>query len=173
MDTVDQDLGRSGAISLAGELRRALAPSARRALLDCAAAGAFLASARLARTSRADVTGAVLAASAAALGWASATQKITIGARGRARVTLGAAAVAAPLVLGYARRDRLLAAMQITAGVGLIAASLATDYLAERDVGRTIRRARSAPGAEGVRVPEVQRPLEGLSAPSALPPLDV
>lgn len=40
----------------------------------------------------------------------------------------GAVNIAAPFVLGYRRRDRVASAIQIAAGVALIATSLFTDY---------------------------------------------
>lgn len=88
----------------------------------------------------------------------------------------GIKACASPIVLGYARKDPIASAIQIVAGLGTIAVSLFTDYRAERGVGHA-RRSKGGPTPRRDRlpkrvqnrVPEVQRPLEGLAGPSFLP----
>jgi hypothetical protein len=49
---------------------------------------------------------------------------------------LGVAAVAAPFALGYARRDRGVAALHVGIGCGLLAAAALTDYRSATGVGR-------------------------------------
>jgi hypothetical protein len=62
-------------------------------------------------------------------------------------------------------------------GLGTVVRSLLTDYRAERGIGFPHRsKGGPAPRRErlpknGHRVPEVQRPLEGLAGPSFLPSL--
>jgi hypothetical protein len=84
---------------------------------------------------------------------------------------VGLLGLIAPFALGYARRDRLAARLQVAAGLLTVALALVTDYRASEGVTRPIR-SRGGPPAEKsprppqvrVRVPEVQRPLEGLSS---------
>lgn len=183
------------------------------AILDYVAAAGYLASAKVARTTRARVVGAMLGAK---VGGVSAITDYRLSAAKIVPIELhecfdyvsGASAIAAPFVLGYVRKDPIAALLQIGAGLGTMLASLFTDYRADKGVGRALRSkggparyrkarrhepkpartpekptvadaaivksiSRPIPVAlDPRRVPEVQRPLEGLAGPSALPSLD-
>ena len=149
-------------------------------VMDYLVAAAYLASARLATTKRGRAVGMFLGANVGGVSLLtdyrlSAAKVIPIEVHEVLDHVSGAGAVAAPFVLGYAKKDRVAAAIQIAAGIGTILASLFTDYRAARGVGRAIR-SRGGPQAgrfKKQRVPEAQRPLEGLSSPSVLPRLDV
>ena len=149
-------------------------------VMDYLVAAAYLASARLATTQRARAVGMFLGANVGGVSLLtdyrlSAAKVIPIEVHEVLDHVSGAGAVAAPFVLGYAKKDRVAAAIQIAAGIGTILASLFTDYRAARGVGRAIR-SRGGPKAgrfKKQRVGEVQRPLEGLSSPSYIPRLDV
>jgi hypothetical protein len=148
-------------------------------VVDYIAAGAYFASATLARTRSARIMGSMLGAS---LGGGSLLTDDRLGAKKIIAVenhevldhVSGATAILAPFVLGYVKKDPIASAIQILAGVTTILSSLFTDYRATRGLGRPIR-SRGGPdavrmrvGRRGIRVSEVQRPLEGLSAPSSL-----
>lgn len=66
----------------------------------------------------------------------SAAKVIPIEAHEALDYVWGATAIAAPFVLGYARKDPLAAAMHCLFGAGTILTSLFTDYRAARGVGR-------------------------------------
>lgn len=148
-------------------------------VLDYGIAAGLAASTAIARTSRARMVGGMLAAS---VGGASAITDYRLGVAKVLPIEVhetldfagGVAAVAAPFVLGYVRKDPIAAAMHIGIGLATIVTSLFTDYRASRGVtwpirsqGGPTRRRRRGRGADGARVTEVQRPLEGLSsAPS-------
>ena len=178
-------------------------------VLDYVAAAAYLASAKVARTTRGRVVGSLLGAQVAG---ASAVTDYRLSLAKIVPIELhecfdyagGASAVAAPFVLGYVRKDPIAALLQIGAGLTTLVASLFTDYRADKGVGRVLRsrggpaRVRKArrPGVKATsarvesaavvkrlppvealapepkRVAEVQRPLEGLAAPSAIPSLE-
>lgn len=154
-------------------------------VLDYGIAAGLAASAVVARTNTARIVGATLAAgmsgaSAVTDYRLSVAKLIPIEAHERLDFAGGIAAVAAPFVLGYAKKDPIAAAMHVGIGLATIVTSLFTDYRATRGVTWPIRskggpspRMRGdeemlRPGKNGVRVTEVQRPLEGLSSsPSA------
>lgn len=150
-------------------------------VVDWASAAAYFASASVARTPLARAIGIGLGVKVAG---ASLLTDYRLSPARVLRIELhelldhvaGAAAAIAPFALGYARRDPLAAAIQIAAGIGSIVAALFTDYSAVRGVTRPLR-SRGGPMAaarrRGHRVPEVQRPLEGLAGPSVLPRLRV
>jgi len=145
---------------------------------DYLVAGAYFASAALARTKRGRATGILLGL---AVGGASAVTDYRLSLAKVISIELhelldhasGVKAIAAPLVLGYVRKDPVASALQMIAGLGTIALSLFTDYRAERGLvrarrskgGPTPRRDRLPKKVQN-RVPEVQRPLEGLAGPS-------
>lgn len=112
-----------------------------RALADYAVAGACVGSAALARTTSARVAGAALGALAATVA-ATTDQRLAIAKLVpiESKVVFdplfGAAAIAAPFVLGYARRDPATAAVHVLAGVATLASALFTDYRAATGVGR-------------------------------------
>lgn len=150
---------------------------------DYLAAGAFLATALLARTKRGRAMGLLLGAVHGGVSLTtdmklSLAKIIPIEAHEVMDHAAGVKACAAPFVLGYARKDPIAAAIQIATGLGIIAVSLFTDYRAER--GRTLahrskggpNKARTRTGRRGARVPEIQRPLEGFAGPSYIPSLD-
>ena len=147
-------------------------------VMDYVAAAAYLVSAKVAVTRRGRAVGMALGTSVA--GGSSLTdyrlsvaKVIPIELHELLDHASGTAAVIAPLLLGYVRRDPVASAIQMVTGISVIALSLFTDYRAERGVGRALR---SKGGPRAVRrrlhkprVPEVQRPLEGLSGASVLP----
>ena len=152
---------------------------------DYLCAGAFMMSAKLARTSRARAAGMTLAMSDAGVSLLtdyrlSAAKLVPIEVHEIADHVTGFSAVAAPFVLGYAKTDPVAAAIQIVTGLGMIVASLFTDYRASKGITFPMRskggpdaidaelpRAELEAGERGPRVTEVQRPLEGFSsAPS-------
>jgi len=154
-------------------------------VLDYGIAAGLAASAVVARTNTARIVGATLAAGMAGASAVtdyrlSLAKVMPIEAHERLDFAGGIAAVAAPFVLGYAKKDPIAAAMHVGIGLATIVTSLFTDYRASRGVTWPIRskggpspRRRGdeemlRPGKNGVRVTEAQRPLEGLSSsPSA------
>jgi hypothetical protein len=143
-----------------------LIPQPVHSAIDYAAAAAMLASAVLARTRRARFVGR---AAAAKLGGAAMLTDAPLALVRLLRIELHEAldhalaitTLLAPSVLGYRRRDRLAARIQTGAALGLLVVSLVTDYRAELGVARPVRaRGRRQPRR---RVPEAQRPLEGLA----------
>lgn len=152
-------------------------------VLDYGIAAGLAASAIVARTNTARVVGGLLSVG---MGGASAitdyrlsvAKVLPIETHERLDFAGGIAAVAAPFVLGYVKKDPIAAAIHVGIGVATIVTSLFTDYRASLGVAWPIRskggpslRARGEEprtGKNGVRVTEVQRPLEGLSSsPSA------
>jgi hypothetical protein len=165
-------------------LRRVL-PQVAHSVLDFIAAGAYVVSARLARTPRARAVGLLL-------GGALAGGSLVTDARlSLARVlpienheqldhVSGASAILAPFALRYMKQDPIASIVQIATGAATIVAALLTDYHAVRGVARALRshggprparRPRRRLGRR--RVEEAQRPLEGFASPSALPRLRV
>lgn len=152
-------------------------------ILDYGIAAGLAASTVLARTSRARAVGAVLGAGMAGASAItdyrlSVAKVLPIEVHERLDFAGGVAAVAAPFVLGYVRKDPIAAAMHVGIGLATIVTSLFTDYRAARGVTWPIR-SKGGPalptaigrGRKGIRVTEVQRPLEGLSsAPSVWDP---
>jgi hypothetical protein len=146
-----------------------LLPQVAHSAIDYVAAGAYVLSAAIARTPRARTVGMALGGATFGVSLVSdhplaAIQAVPIEAHAVADQATGALAIAAPFALGYARRDPLAAAIQIVTGICGIALSLVTDYEAARGATSSRRRRHRRP-----LVPEVQRPLEGLSGSSALP----
>lgn len=145
-------------------------------VLDYVHAAGFFASAKLARTSRGRAMGLVLGAG---LGGASAITDYRLSAAKILPIELhesldyvgGFTAIAAPFVLGYAKKDPIAAMIHVGLGIGTVLTSLFTDYRASKGVTWP-HRSQGGPqlgapkGQRGVRVPEVQRPLEGLSSAS-------
>lgn len=160
-------------------------PQDAHSVLDYVHAAGFFVSAALARTGRARAVGLALGAG---IGGATAATDTRLSAASVLPVELhesldyasGLTAIAAPFVLGYARRDPIAAMIHIGLGVGMVLTSLVTDYRASKGVAWAHRsnggpHPTSHPGASDARskgelagrVPDVQRPLEGLSsAPS-------
>jgi hypothetical protein len=157
-----------------------LIPQDVHSVMDYLVSAAYLVSARLATTKRARAVGLLLGSNVGGVSLLtdyrlSAAKVIPIEVHEVLDHVSGAGGAAAPFVLGYAKKDRIAATIQIAAGIGTILASLFTDYRAARGVGRAIR-SRGGPYAgryKKQRVPEVQRPLEGLSSPSFIPRLEV
>jgi hypothetical protein len=142
---------------------------------DYLIAGTYLASAMFARTKWAKRVGIAMGVSAAGVALASdhrlsLTKAIRIETHELIDHAFGIRAVALPVIFGYVRKDPIAAGMQIVAGIGTIALALFTDYRGDRGTGRALR---SKGGPTPVRdrlphnvknrVPEAQRPLEGLS----------
>lgn len=125
-------------------------------VIDWVAAGGYLVSAAVARTARARAVGIALGSG---LGSVSVLTDTRLAARkvipieGHEIVdhASGIAAVTAPLVLGYVRKDPIAAAIQIVTGIAAIAVSLLTDFRAERGIGRA-RRSRGGPARTVARV---------------------
>jgi hypothetical protein len=143
-------------------------------VLDYVHAAGFFASAKLARTGRARAVGVALGLG---MGGASAITDYRLSAAKVLPIELhesldyvgGLAAIAAPFVLGYVRKDPVAALMHIGLGIGTIVTSLFTDYRASKGVTWP-NRSKGGPqlgasrGENGARVSDVQRPLEGLSS---------
>ena len=142
---------------------------------DYLVAGAYAFSASIARTPEAKATGALLGASV--LGTSLVTDYrlslakiVPIEMHEVADHVSGLSAVIAPFALGYWKKDPIASVIQIVSGISTIIGSLFTDYRAEKGVTLPIR-SKGGPSqdllsretGEG-RVPEVQRPLEGLSS---------
>ena len=146
-------------------------------VLDYVHSAGFFASVAIARTSRARAVGLALGAG---LGGASlvtdyrlsVAKLLPIETHEKADYAGGIAAILAPFVLGYARKDPVAAMIHVGLGLGTLVTSLLTDYRATKGVSMPMR-SRGGPslepprGGRGLRVPDAQRPLEGLSsAPS-------
>ena len=146
-------------------------------VVDYVNAAGFAASAAIARTGSARAVGTLLGlgiggASALTDYRLSAAKVIPIETHESLDYLGGIAAVVAPFALGYVKKDPIAAAIHIGLGLTTIVASLVTDYRASRGITFATR-SKGGPelgppkGEEGIRVDEVQRPLEGLSsAPS-------
>lgn len=142
-------------------------------VMDYVASAALMASSRLARTPRARAAGATLALSDAGVSLLtdyrlSAAKLIPIEVHEAADHLTGLSCIAAPFLLGYVRKDPIAAAVQIATGIGIVALSLFTDYRAQKGVTVPIR-SKGGPDALDAelpreRLPEAQRPLEGLSS---------
>lgn len=145
--------------------------------LDYMYSASFLASATLARTGRARAVGVALGVK---MGGASAITDCRLGVAKLVPIELhetldylgGITAIAAPFVLGYAKKDPVAALIHVGLGIGMVVTSLFTDYRASKGLASP-NRSKGGPhpgaphGERGIRVGEVQRPLEGLSsAPS-------
>jgi hypothetical protein len=159
-------------------------PQDAHSVVDYLSAGAYLVSARLARTNAAKIAGMSLAVGV------SGTSALTDYRLSVAKVipieihecldhASGLSAVLAPFVLGYAKKDPVATAIQVVTGLSVIVGSLFTDYRASKGVGAPKRSLggpdvlREGEEESGRRVPDQQRPLEGLSsAPSDWQPED-
>jgi hypothetical protein len=138
-------------------------------MLDYGAAAAYFVTALIAKCPEARATSLLLAADLAGI---SLSSDVRLALARRIPVELhelmdhasGAFAIVAPFLLGYARKDPKVTAVHVTTGALSILASLTTDYRATRGVSRA-RRSKGGPHRR-LRVPEAQRPLEGLAAPS-------
>jgi hypothetical protein len=145
--------------------------------LDYVHSAGFFASAKLARTGRGRAVGVALGLG---MGGASAITDYRLSAVKVLPIELhetldyvgGLTAIAAPFVLGYVKKDPVAALLHIGLGIGTIVTSLFTDYRASKGLTWPTR-SKGGPqlgpqhGRRGIRVQEVQRPLEGLSsAPS-------
>lgn len=111
-------------------------------LMDYAAGGTCLGTALWAETSNAKLAGAMLGTSVLCVSALSdyrlsAVKLIPIEAHEAIDHLWGAAAIAAPFVLGYWRKDPAVAAIHVLTGASTILASLFTDYRAADGVGRT------------------------------------
>jgi hypothetical protein len=143
-------------------------------VLDYVHSAGFFASATLARTARGRAMGVALGVG---LGGASMVTDYRLSAAKLLPIELhesldyagGLTAIAAPFVLGYVKKDPIAALIHIGLGIGTIVTSLFTDYRASKGVTWPTR-SKGGPqlgaprGRRGIRVPEVQRPLEGLSS---------
>lgn len=143
-------------------------------VLDYVHSAGFFLSARLARTKRATAVGVALGVGTAGAAMAtdhrlSAAKLVPIELHEGLDYASGLTAIAAPFLLGYVRKDPISAWLQIGLGALGVATALVTDYRASK--GLTLpRRSQGGPhigpsrGQRGIRVPDVQRPLEGLSS---------
>lgn len=147
-------------------------------VLDYVHSAGFLASAKLARTKRGAAVGVALGVG---FGGVSAVTDYRLSAAKLVPIEVhegidyagGLTAIAAPFVLGYVKKDPIAALVQIGLGIGTVVTSLITDYRASKGVTLP-HRSEGGPhpgpprGQHGIRVPDAQRPLEGLSsAPSS------
>ncbi len=143
-------------------------------VLDYASAIAYFASAKVARTERGRAAGILLGTSVAGASLVtdyrlSVAKILPIEVHEVLDHASGLSAAAAPFALGYAKEDPLAAMVQIATGALTVLASLFTDYRASVGVTRPMRSKGGPEAGElkvtpAVRVPEVQRPLEGLSS---------
>jgi hypothetical protein len=143
-------------------------------MLDYVHSAGFFASAKLARTSRGRAMGVALGLG---MGGASAVTDYRLSAVKLLPIELhegldyagGLTAIAAPFVLGYVKKDPIAALIHIGLGIGTVVTSLFTDYRASKGLTWPSR-SKGGPqlgapkGEKGIRVGDVQRPLEGLSS---------
>lgn len=152
---------------------------------DYLVAAAYIASAVVAKTKRGRMAGVLLGLTVGGVSAVtdyklSLTKAISIEAHEFLDHASGLKGCASPFILGYAAKDPLASAIQILAGLGTIALSLFTDYRADKGIGRA-RRSKGGPAhhrdrlPKNVRnrVPEIQRPLEGLAGPSYIEASDL
>ncbi|CAN5924517.1 hypothetical protein BH11MYX4_BH11MYX4_44660 [soil metagenome] len=113
-------------------------------VLDYVHTAGFFLSARLATTARGRAVGLALGAG---LGGTSAVTDCRLSAAKLLPIELhegldyatGLAAIAAPFLLGYARKDPVAAMIQIGLGIGTLLTSAITDYRADRGITRPLR----------------------------------
>jgi len=113
-------------------------------VLDYVHTAGFLLSAKLATTARGRAVGLALGAG---LGGASAVTDYRLSAAKVLPIELhegldyvtGLVAIAAPFVLGYAKKDPLAAMIQVGLDIGTLVTSAITDYRAERGITRPLR----------------------------------
>jgi hypothetical protein len=146
-----------------------LVPSDLHSMLDYVAAAAYAATALFAKDRDARATSVFLAADLAGISLSSDVRLalwrlLPVELHELMDHASGVFAMVAPFVLRYARKDPKVAAVHVATGALTILASLATDYRAMRGVSRA-RRSKGGPHRR-LRVPDAQRPLEGLAAPS-------
>lgn len=153
-------------------------PQSAHSIADFLLAGAFFASGLVARTARARAVGLGYGAwqvgmSAATDVKLSAAKVVPVELHGVFDASLGVKAVTMPFALGYVKKDPIASAIQIVAGLGTIALSLFTDFRADKGIARAQRslggpapKRDLLPKQVRNRVPEVQRPLEGLAGDS-------
>jgi hypothetical protein len=116
---------------------RRLIPQDVHSVMDYGGAAAGVASAIIADSAEAKIAGLALAGTVATVSLMtdyklSAARVIPIEVHEALDYVYGAANIAAPFVLGYAKRDPLASAIQIATGVSVILASMFTDYRAYR-----------------------------------------
>lgn len=119
-------------------------------ILDYASAAAYFASAKLARTTRGQLVGAMLGAKVAGVSAVtdyrlSLAKVVSIEAHEGFDYIGSATAITAPFVLGYVRKDPITSLIQIGTGIATMLASLFTDYRADKGIGRALR-SRGGPG---------------------------
>jgi hypothetical protein len=141
--------------------------------MDYLSSAALVVSAKVAATPRARAVGFTLAAADGGVSMLtdyrlSIAKLIPIEAHEAADHLTGLSCIVAPFVLGYARKDPIASAIQIATGLGIVVASLFTDYRAQKGVTIPLR---SHGGPDAIhadipreRLPQAQRPLEGLSS---------
>jgi hypothetical protein len=115
-------------------------------VMDYANGAAGMLSAAIANTARGRMVNATLAAAAAGTSAAtdyrlSLAKLIPIEVHEVIDYVWGISNILAPFMLGYARKDKAVTAMQVALGASTIAASLITDYRAYDGVGAGYRRA--------------------------------
>jgi len=140
-------------------------------VLDYVHTAGFLVSASLATTGRARAVGLALGAGLGGVSLVSdyrlsAGKLLPIETHEKVDYLTGLAAIAAPFLLGYAKKDPIAAMLHVGLGLGTLVTSLVTDYRAAKGVAWPMRSRGGPPqrGEHGVRVEEAQRPLEGLSS---------
>ena len=150
-----------------------LVPQDLHAVLDYVHTAGFFVSATLARTTRARAVGLALGAGLGGTSLAtdqrlSAAKLLPIETHEKIDYATGIAAVLAPFLLGYVKKDPVAAMIHVSLGLGTLVTSLITDYRADKGVAWPMR-SRGGPrvgpthGEPALRVDDAQRPGEGLS----------
>ncbi len=99
-------------------------------------AGAFLTSCPKAKAASVLMGGSAIGVSSITDYRLSLAQRVPIEAHEAVDYAFGISAIAAPFVLGYRKTAPHVAALHVAVGIGVIVASLLTDYRAFRGVGR-------------------------------------
>jgi hypothetical protein len=131
-------------------------------VLDYVHSACFAASAMVARTDRARAVGIVLGVGLGGTSLTtdyrlSAAKRLPIETHEKVDYVTGLAAIAAPFLLGYAKKDPLAAMLHIGLGLGTLVTSLLTDYRGDKGVSWPMRsrggpRLDPPPEKHGIRV---------------------
>jgi hypothetical protein len=131
-------------------------------VLDYVYSACFLASALLARSGRARAVGLALGVGLGTTALVtdcrlSAARLLPIETHEKADYLTGLAAVAAPFLLGYAKRDPIAAMLHVGLGLGTLVTSLLTDYRATRGLSWPMRSRGGPPRRERTGTPTPMR----------------
>ncbi len=113
-------------------------------VLDYVHSACFAASASVARTDRGRAVGLVLGVGLGGISLTtdyrlSAAKLLPIETHEKIDYVTGLAAIAAPFLLGYARKDPIAAMLHVGLGLGTLVTSLLTDYRATKGISRPMR----------------------------------